>query len=188
MSPLGRLGVMWGLLGTAALLLEGVVRLWGQVQALQVDALAPHQLAALAGWCAVMAIAEGYRGFQRHFIPRVVARAWHLGRHPRVLHVALAPLFCMGLVHATRRRLVGAWGLLLGIVALVLVVRTLPQPWRGIVDAGVVVGLSWGLAALAGFIGVALRRGPPTVSLDLPAGDEAQPALAVPVAPPASAE
>jgi hypothetical protein len=27
----------------------------------------------------------------------------------------------------------------------------LPQPWRGIVDLGVVIGLAWGLAALGVF-------------------------------------
>ena len=31
---------------------------------------------------------------------------------------------------------------------LVALVRRLDQPWRGIIDAGVVVGLAWGLAAL----------------------------------------
>lgn len=168
MSPRGWLGVTWGLIGTAALLLEGVVRLWTHVGALQPAALAPLELGALVGWCLVMAGAEGYRGFQRHFVPRVVGRAWHLGQHPHPLHVALAPLFCMGLLHATPRRLAGAWGLLIGIVLMVLLVRTLEQPWRGIVDAGVVVGLSWGLAALGGFVVSALVRGPPRVALDLP--------------------
>ena len=35
-----------------------------------------------------------------------------------------------------------------GIVLLILAVRLLPQPWHGIVDLGVVAGLSWGLAAI----------------------------------------
>jgi hypothetical protein len=30
-------------------------------------------------------------------------------------------------------------------------VRLLPQPWRGIVDAGVVVGLTWGTISLVVF-------------------------------------
>ena len=37
------------------------------------------------------------------------------------------------------------------IVSLVIAVRWLEQPWRGIVDAGVVVGLSWGLVSMAAF-------------------------------------
>ena len=31
---------------------------------------------------------------------------------------------------------------------LILLVGLLEQPWRGIVDAGVVVGLTWGLVSL----------------------------------------
>jgi hypothetical protein len=39
-----------------------------------------------------------------------------------------------------------AWGLA-GLSA-VLLINLLGQPWRGIIDSGVVVGLSWGLASL----------------------------------------
>jgi hypothetical protein len=47
----------------------------------------------------------------------------------------------------------------LAIVGLVLLVGMLPQPWRGIVDAGVVVGLGWGIVALAvEFVTVATGR------------------------------
>ena len=34
------------------------------------------------------------------------------------------------------------------IIILVLLVQMIPQPWRGIIDAGVVVGLSWGVLSL----------------------------------------
>jgi hypothetical protein len=34
------------------------------------------------------------------------------------------------------------------IILLVVLVHRLDQPWRGIVDAGVVVGLGWGLISL----------------------------------------
>jgi hypothetical protein len=171
MSPLGRFGLAWGLGGTALLLLEGVVRLASQVRALvSGPPLSTFEWVALLGWCGVMAIAEGYRGFQRHFVPRVVARAWWLGLSPTSrLNLALAPLLCMGLLHATPRRLVSAWGLLVGIIALVVGVKLLPAPWRGIVDAGVVVGLSWGLVALVVEVVRARRQGPPKVALDLPA-------------------
>jgi hypothetical protein len=50
----------------------------------------------------------------------------------------------MALFHAKRKNLILAWGLLVAIVLVVILVRQLPQPWRGIVDAGVVVGLVWG--------------------------------------------
>ena len=56
----------------------------------------------------------------------------------------------------------------LGIVGIVQLVRLLEQPWRGIVDAGVVVGLAYGTAALLiHFIAVLLGR-PITVNPQTP--------------------
>jgi hypothetical protein len=50
----------------------------------------------------------------------------------------------MGLVHATRKRKIVSWSVSLGVAGIVAAVKRLPYPWRNIVDAGVVVGLSWG--------------------------------------------
>ena len=56
------------------------------------------------------------------------------------------------------------------VVVLIIGVRMLEQPWRGIVDAGVVVGLTWGLLAILGWgIGAAMGRDlgiPPDVPAD----------------------
>ncbi len=74
----------------------------------------------------------------------------------------------MALFHASRKRLIIAWLVYAGIVAIVIAVRQLSQPWRGIVDAGVVVGLSWGIIAIvAAFVHVA-RGGALTSSAELP--------------------
>ena len=54
--------------------------------------------------------------------------------------------------------------LLVSIVGIVLVVRRLPQPYRGIIDVGVVFGLGWGLVALAAFAWAAVVGSPPRVS------------------------
>jgi hypothetical protein len=75
----------------------------------------------------------------------------------------------MGLLHATRRRLVASWTILALIVAAIATVRGFPQPARGIVDLGVVVGLAWGLAALLAFALRAAAGLPPPASPDLPA-------------------
>ena len=168
MSTAGRLAVLWGLLGTLGILGESIVRLAGHVLAAVETGLSARQWALLLGWALVLMVVEGYRGFQRSFSPRVVARAWHLGRHPGLLTGLLAPLYCMGLVHASRRRLVGSWLVLASIVGLVLIIRTLEQPARGIVDAGVVAGLAWGLVATVIFTARALRGEVPAVSLELP--------------------
>ncbi len=104
-----------------------------------------------------MAYAEGYKGFHLGFAPRVVARASYLSANPRLLHILFAPVFCMGYIHATRRRKLLSFGLTSMIICFVLIVRLLPQPWRGIVDAGVVTGLILGIASIAFFLMQRLR-------------------------------
>ena len=130
------------------------------------------QIAALVGWVIFMVWTEGVRGFHGRFSPRVVARAMWLRDHPRPLFVAIAPLFCMSLVHASRRGLLVARILVAAIIVLVLVVSQLSQPWRGIVDAGVVAGLGVGAASIVFFAVRALAGTPPPIAPDLPADAE----------------
>jgi hypothetical protein len=159
----------WALLGVVALLLQAVVRLapiaW---EPIALGTLSTSEAAVYVGWVLFNAYAEGYRGFQKAFCPRVIARAHHVAARPTPLHALLAPAFAMCLFHATRRRLIVSWSLVGGIFLLVLAVRSLPQPWRGIVDGGVVVGLGWGLLALAFGSLRALVAEPPAVNLHLP--------------------
>jgi hypothetical protein len=161
--------LVWAVGGVLALLIQAITRLLPRalepIQDGSLDALAAGVYAAAI---VAMAYTEGYRGFQRGFSPRVVARALHLAQRPKPLLVLLAPLHAMGLIHASRRRLLGSWLLLLGIVGLILLVRMLAQPWRGAVDAGVVVGLSWGALATLAFTIAALRGQTPDISPDLP--------------------
>ena len=115
---------------------------------------------AFAANVIVMAWFEGYRAFQRRYAPRFAARVQALYRSATPLQALLAPAVCMGFLQGSRRRVITAWLLTCGIVAIVLVYRALPQPWRGILDAGVVVGLVWGLAATLHAVVRALRHGP----------------------------
>ena len=108
--------------------------------------------AALIFSVVFMAYTEGYKGFRHGFAPRVVIRANYLKDNPQFIHIILAPLFCMGYIHATRKRKVISIGLTLMIICFILVVPMLPQPWRGIIDAGVVVGLSIGIISIIYFI------------------------------------
>lgn len=144
----GVLGAAWGIGGIAALLLYAVVQLTGYVSAAVADGLAPAEWLLLAANVTLMVWAEGVRGFQQRFAPRVAARALALRERPEPVTVLLAPLYCVGYFRATPglRRL--AWvgtGL---IVAAVLAVQQVGQPWRGILDAGVVAGLTWGTLAV----------------------------------------
>lgn len=167
-AQLGLAG-LWGVVGVAATFVKAIVKLAPvAAEALCDEALGAGHWAFCVLWGAFCVYAEGYRAFQKHFCPRVVARAQCLARRPPALHAALAPAFCMALFHAPRRRLVGSWGVLFGVVALVVVVRALPQPWRGLVDAGVLVALAWGVLCLGYFGARALAGAPPPISPDLP--------------------
>ncbi len=142
-------GLAWGLSFICAVLLYAVIRL----SAVTADALNNYPFywyhwLALAVVVVFMAHSEGYKGFQKNFSPRVVARAWFLYHNPRPLLIALAPFFLAGYIHIHPGRQRNILMLTLGIVILIILIRYLPQPWRGIVDAGVVVGLTWGLVSL----------------------------------------
>ncbi len=145
---MGMFGALWGVTGVSLLLGGAVLRLWQMAaEAFHSDFYWYHWVSLI---CMVlfMSYAEGYKGFQQGFSPRVAARARYLRSFPNLPRTLLAPFFCMGYFHATKRRMTVSISLTLGIIFLVLAVRLLPQPWRGIVDAGVVVGLVWGLVTL----------------------------------------
>lgn len=163
---------LWGVLGFLAILGQAIYRLTH----LALEPILSGQLHSWQWGLYGLSIAfngyyEGYRAFQLKASPRVVVRALHLARHPRPLHVILAPFFCTGLFHATRKRLITSWSLYAGLVVLILAVRQLPQPWRGIVDAGVVVGLTWGAVSIIVFYVRAVAGHPPQVSAELPEDD-----------------
>jgi hypothetical protein len=145
---LGILGALWGLGGVLALLLSACLRLWPKAVDAFTHPLAWYHWASLAVVVLGMAYAEGYKGFQKAFSPRTAARARHLRQNPRIDHVILAPFFCMGYFHATRRRKITSLSLTLGIIVLIVMVSFVSQPWRGIIDAGVVLGLGWGIISL----------------------------------------
>jgi hypothetical protein len=162
-----RAAALWGIGGVLALLVQAIHRLAGYALELIDHALGVGEVIALVGWVAFNGYTEGYRAFHRLFAPRVVARAQMLDRVPRWCAV-LAPIYCMGLVYATRKRLIVSWCLTIAIVAIVILVRHVEQPWRGIVDAGVVAGLAWGGASIVYFTVRAFKGQSMPVAPDLP--------------------
>ena len=158
MNWTGRLGATWGAVGVTAILLFAIVRIAPRAFAAYETGLDTTQWIATVIFAAFMAYSEGYRGFQRRFSPRTAARVRYLRDRPDLLRSILAPLFAMGFFHANRRTRIIAYGLSFGIVLLVLLVRLLEQPWRGIIAAGVVLGLTWGIVSLAVSIVTALTR------------------------------
>lgn len=163
-------GFVWGIGGILFLLLFAIFRL-GPI-ALELSSLSLQQVHWFALVISVlyMLYAEGYKGFHLGFAPRVVARANYLAKNPHPLHLALAPLFCMGYIYATRKRQLMSIGLTSMIICFVLLVRMLPQPWRGIVDAGVVAGLMLGILSICYFLLMLWRNpGDFAVATDVPA-------------------
>lgn len=151
-------GFAWGISGVIFLLAFAIYRLAPIAFELGAQPLSPIHWLALAFSIVYMAYAEGYRGFHRGFSPRVVQRANYLRDNPRWQHVVLAPAFCMGYIYATRRRQLFSIGLTLAVMGFVLIARQLPQPWRGILDAGVVTGLSLGILSILYFLVNSLRE------------------------------
>jgi hypothetical protein len=148
MRMVGVCGALWGVAGVLALLGLAVLRLMGRVIDMFGYELRWYHWLALLLVVLFMAYTEGYRGFQRAFSPRVAARAKYVYHFPRLLHVLAAPVFCMGYFHIQRRRQIGIFVLTGFIVLFIVLLRFVNQPWKGIVDAGVVVGLTWGMVSI----------------------------------------
>lgn len=144
-SPFRWLAACWGALGLAGLLVFAVARLCGVIA---VGWEAPwhwQHFAVAAANGLFMMWSEGHRGFGQAFSPRCAARVKWLSERATVTRGMLAPFFVMAYFGAPRRRAVATWVLTAFIVIAIVVVHALPQPWRAVLDVGVVLGLCWGL-------------------------------------------
>lgn len=75
----------------------------------------------------------------------------------------------MALKTSTKKRKIVSWCVTLGVAGIVAAVKRLAAPWRNIVDAGVVVGLSWGaLSIIVLYIKAWITGQPPNVDACLP--------------------
>ena len=149
---LGIFGAIWGFAGAFALIGYAIWRLTPLAFNALEHSLSLLQWVLLIANILFMAYSEGYKGFQLAFAPRVAARSLYLSQHPTPARLLFAPLFVIGYFDATRRRIVASYLLTVMIIVLIILVHQLDQPWRGIVDAGVVIGLVWGLASMLYFV------------------------------------
>ena len=147
-------GFYWGVSGVIIILLFAIIRLSIRVIDMLSYPLSLLQWLALIMFALYMAYAEGYKGFHLNFAPRVIARAKYFLLENGLNNfkfIFFAPLFCMGYIHATKKRKLISMLLTVAIIILVLLVCLLPQPWRGIVDVGVVLGLFLGVTSIVYF-------------------------------------
>lgn len=143
----GVIAAAWGIIGLSALLVFASWRLGlNSIAALKMPLSWVHWSVFII-FLIFMLYSEGYKGFQKSFAPRFAARAKYLLHHTTPVQLLLAPLFCMSYFHAPKRRIIATLTLTIAIIIFVLLFRLLPQPWRGLLDAGVVAGLVWGIIA-----------------------------------------
>lgn len=144
---------VWGACGVLAVLSQAVWKLAPLTWAAFVGGqMLPYHWLIVVLWVCANAYMEGYRGFQLSYSPMVAERLFSLRHDSPWHHRVLAPFYGMGMFAAPKRRMIVAWTLVVVISLLIVVIRRLPQPWRGIVDAGVVVGLMWGALSFVVFL------------------------------------
>ena len=153
------LGV-WGVVQVVSVLANAIKRLYPiALQPFIQKDLLPYHWAMYVLWSLYMGYAEGYKAFQLKFSPMVVQRAFSLADKPSVLNYVLAGPYSMGLFGAPRKRMIVSWCITAGVFSLVKVVKMMPYPYRSIVDAGVVVGLSYGTLSIVALTVKALCGG-----------------------------
>lgn len=140
---------LWALVGVGALFANAALRLGMRGVSVMRGGLSPLEWAVLGVLTVVFVYGEGVRALQRVYIPRLVGRIRELRTERKLAYRLAAPLFAMALVGAPRRTMLRAWAGVGAIVLAVLLVRALPDPWRGIVDFAVAAALAWATLALA---------------------------------------
>lgn len=146
-TVIGIFAAAWGIIGLLLLLGFAVWRLGTHsIEAFQMPLNWLHWLVFII-FFVFMAYSEGYKGFQKSFSPRFAVRTKYLLRNASVIQLLLAPLFCMSYFHAPKKRIIATFTLTTMIIVFILSFRFVPQPWRGLLDAGVVAGLIWGMIA-----------------------------------------
>lgn len=140
----------FGLFVVAVTLAEASLRLGARALVTVHAGLSLQEYAWLFVSVAAFGYGEGYRALHRRFVPHVIERAIELARSELrgVRGFALSGLYVLCLVHAERRVLLKAWLSVALIVCAVVIVKALPEPYRGIIDAGVAVALGIGLGSL----------------------------------------
>lgn len=152
-SAAGTVAAAWGIAGFILLLLRGVQRITPPVVEASGTDLDMVHWAAAAVSILVFGVGEGYVAIQKHYMPRLLARADHLRRNPRMVYGVLAPLYCMGLIGWDLKTTARGWSMVVAIVLMVIIVRRIASPWQEIILAGVVFALAWAAVA-ATIVGV----------------------------------
>ena len=144
---MGLAGAIWGIAGFLLLLGFAVMRLVAPAMDVFSTPMLWYHWLFLALMLLSFLYVKGYLAFQRGLSRRVVERAFSMREDPRAFRVLLAPLYCMGYFGAGSKRQWIMIGVTAAMLAFILIVRLIPEPWRGIMDLGLVLAFAWGFVA-----------------------------------------
>lgn len=151
-SVVAKLLGTWGFLQVAFTLGNAIYRLFPvAVEPLVRNDLTPSQWGMLTIWVIFMLYVDSYKAFHLKVSPLVIKRAFLIAERSSIMKIILAGPYSMGMFGATKKRMIISWLTTLAVFVMVVLVKRLPYPYRSIVDAGVVVGLSGGLASMFGY-------------------------------------
>ncbi len=139
--------------GVIAIFSSAIFRLYPHVREGFSFELTTLNWVVLIAYLAVMIVAKGYFALHCSFVPRVINRSELLVENGKLIDRLLAPLYCMGFFKAPKKRIIISYAMLLLIIAFIVSASKISQPWRGIIDLGVIVGLSLGILSLL-FLGI----------------------------------
>ena len=144
-TVLGMIAAGWSMTGLLVLLGFAIWKLSTYtLESLQMPLNWMHW-SVFIGFTGFMAHSEGYKGFQKSFSPRFAARTKYLLTNSTLTQCIFAPFFSMGYFHAPAKRVIASATLTIMIIVFIFLFRYIPQPWKGLLDAGVVIGLIWGM-------------------------------------------
>lgn len=145
-----RILASWSIIQVLCILTNAIRRLLPiAIQPFLQNDLEPFQWGLYISWALYMAYMEGYESFQKKFSPLIVKRAFKMSDQSLTpLNIIFAGPYAMGMFGATRKRMIISWSVTGLVFGLVKIVKKLPYPYRSIVDAGVIVGLTYGSTSI----------------------------------------
>ena len=99
----GLIGFIWGFVGVSLILLHGITCVYPYVVTLDFSKMFWYHYLSLIISIIFLGYAEGYKGFQLSFSPRVAQRLKLVFKNPSFVNVVLSPLFCMGFLEFQKR-------------------------------------------------------------------------------------
>ena len=135
----------YGVTGVILIFLSAVFRLLPYSLEAFGSGLSLSQLIITILYLINIIVGKGYFAMHKGFSPRAVDRALEAAEGNSITNKIFAPLYCIGFSRAPAKRLRVTYSIFFFVISFVILARFIPQPWRGILDFGPVVGLSIGI-------------------------------------------